>query len=53
MEMNSASIAEGVERLIREPQLKLAIIDYLKQEKKGNVEEIKRFYDLLKEEDEI
>lgn len=53
MDMNGASIAEGIERLIREPQLRLEIIEYLNQEKKGNVEEIQRFYDLLEEEDEI
>ena len=53
MGMNGESIADGIERLIRDPQLKLAIVEYLKQEKKGNVEEIKRFYDLLKEEDDI
>ena len=47
MEMSGASIAEGIERLIREPQLKLAIIDYLKQEKKGNTEELEKFYKLI------
>ena len=53
MEMNGASIAEGIERLIRDSKLKSEIIDYLKKEKKGNIEEIQRFYDLLEERDEM
>ena len=44
-DMNGASIADGIERLIQHPNLKSEIIEYLKKEKKGNVEEIKRFYD--------
>lgn len=52
-DMNGASIADGIERLIQHPNLKSEIIEYLKKEKKGNVQEIKRFYDLIEEKDGV
>ena len=52
-DMNGASIADGIERLIQHPNLKSEIIEYLKKEKKGNVQEIKRFYDLIEDKDGV
>ena len=44
VEMNAEAIYEGILRLIKENGLKEKIISYLKNEKKGNVEEIEKFY---------
>ena len=46
-DMNGRGVADGIERLLREPDLQHAIIHYLEQEKKGNVEEITHFYHLI------
>lgn len=45
--MDGVGVADGIERLLKEPDLYHAIVDYLNQEKKGNVEEIAYFYQLI------
>lgn len=43
------AVADAVERLLSDADLYLHIVGYLKQEKKGNTEEIEKFYNLLQE----
>ncbi len=45
--MDSESVANGIINLISNLNLRNEIIEYLKLEKKGNVEEIKKFYNLV------
>jgi glycosyltransferase involved in cell wall biosynthesis len=45
--MDSESVAEGIINLIHNHNLRNEITEYLKQEKKGNVEEIEKFYKLV------
>jgi glycosyltransferase involved in cell wall biosynthesis len=40
VDMNSEAVYEGILRMIEHPELRESIIEYLKTEKKGNVEEI-------------
>ncbi len=47
VDMNPEAVAEGILRLINEPELRQSIIHYLKQEKKGNTEEIEKFYQFI------
>lgn len=47
VDMNADAIADGIEKLMNDKDLYYSIYDYLKKEKKGNVEEIARFYELI------
>ena len=47
VDMNSKSIADGILKLINDTELRNSIIDYLKKEKKGNTEELEKFYKLI------
>ncbi|MFT4412578.1 glycosyltransferase [Fredinandcohnia humi] len=47
VDMNSDAVANGILRIIQDKQLQKRIINYLKVEKKGNVEEIEKFYQLI------
>jgi glycosyltransferase involved in cell wall biosynthesis len=47
VEMNADAVCNGIINLINDPLLKQNITDYLKEEKKGNVEEINKFYSLI------
>lgn len=47
VDMSSVGIAEGIIKLIEEDKLRENIVEYLKKEKKGNEEEIEKFYELL------
>lgn len=47
VEMNSDAVCEGILRLINDNELKNSIINYLKTEKKGNIEELDKFYKLI------
>ena len=49
VEMNAEAIADGIIRLATDQELYQHIKGYQIQEKKGNVEEIEKFYDLLGE----
>lgn len=45
--MDSESIADGIINLINNHNLRNEITEYLKHEKKGNIEEIEKFYNLV------
>ncbi|MEH7309216.1 glycosyltransferase, partial [Neobacillus drentensis] len=45
--MNADEVYNGVLRLINDQQFKESIVKYLSFEKKGNVEEIEKFYELI------
>lgn len=47
--MDGESVAEGILELIENPKLKSDIIEYLKNEKKGNLEEFDKFIKLIEE----
>jgi glycosyltransferase involved in cell wall biosynthesis len=47
VEMNSDAVYEGIIKLVENQDLREGIIKYLSTEKKGNVEEIKKFYQLI------
>ncbi|MEH7110634.1 glycosyltransferase [Bacillus sp. JJ1764] len=47
VEMNADAVFNGILRLIKNPDLKGNIVKYLQGEKKGNVEEIEKFYKLI------
>lgn len=47
VDMNSEAIANAIERMSVDKSLREHIIDNLKKEKKGNIEEIKKLYELL------
>lgn len=47
VDMNGEAVANGIKRLISDNQLKNSIISYLKNEKKGNSEELEKFYQLV------
>lgn len=46
-QMNAQSVADGIMELIENIELKNSIIEYLKNEKKGNLEEYKKFEKLI------
>lgn len=47
VDMNGDAVYEGILKLINDNKLKENIIDYLKTEKKGNIEEVEKFYNLI------
>lgn len=47
VDMDSSAVVNGILRLIHDQQLQSEIIEYLHAEKKGNIEEIKKFYQLI------
>jgi glycosyltransferase involved in cell wall biosynthesis len=47
VDMNSDAVCEGILSLINNVGLRSNIIEYLKSEKKGNIEEIDKFYKLI------
>ncbi|SHR97806.1 group 1 glycosyl transferase [Mycobacteroides abscessus subsp. abscessus] len=47
VEMEPHAVCEGIKKIIENNELKRSIVDYLRTEKKGNVEEIDKFYQLL------
>lgn len=46
-QMNAQSVADGIMELIENSELKNSIIEYLKNEKKGSLEEYKKFEKLI------
>ena len=48
-QMNAQSVADGIMELIENKELKNSIIEYLKNEKKGNLEEYEKFEKLIEE----
>lgn len=47
VDMNAEAVANGILELIHNKELTNNIIEYLNVEKKGNVEELDKFYDLI------
>lgn len=47
VDMKPEAVAEGIQQLLEYHDLKNKIIAYQKQEKKGNIEEIHKFYQLI------
>nr|WP_247872412.1 glycosyltransferase [Turicibacter sanguinis] len=47
VDMNGKSVAEGIKQFIEDKQLKKSIMKYLTNEKKGNIEELEKFYELV------
>ncbi|MGE8204571.1 glycosyltransferase [Heyndrickxia sp. NPDC080065] len=47
VDMNADAVCEGIVKLIHNKDLKENIVNYLKQEKKGNLEELDKFYQLI------
>lgn len=47
VDINSDSVTNGILKLINDEVLRNSIIDYLKTEKKGNTEELEKFYKLI------
>jgi len=45
--MNGEEVCEGIIRLIQDRNLNESIVNYLKQEKKGNLEELDKIYQLI------
>ena len=47
VDMNAEGVAKGILELINNKDLNDDIVNYLKSEKKGNIEELDKFYDLI------
>lgn len=47
VDMEAEAVANGILKLINDQQLQTDIIEYLYAEKKGNIEEIEKFYQLI------
>ena len=47
VDINAEAVADGIEELIKNEELRNGIINYLKTEKKGNIEELARFNNLI------
>ncbi len=47
VDMNGQSVCDGILELINNKSLRESIINYLKNEKKGNIEELDKFYELI------
>lgn len=47
VDMNGQAVADGILKLIEDNQLRESIVNYLKTEKKGNIEKLEKFYNLI------
>ncbi|MCD2502898.1 glycosyltransferase [Clostridium sp. NSJ-145] len=47
VDINGQAVCDGILEVINNEKLRLEIIEYLKNEKKGNVEELDKFYELI------
>ena len=47
VDLNARSVSDGILELINNEKLKNEIVDYLAREKKGNIEELDKFYELI------
>jgi len=47
VEQNATAVADSIKKLIHNQKLKQNIIKYLQTEKKGNVEEVEKFYQII------
>jgi hypothetical protein len=46
-EMTPASVADAVENLLTHPEKRASISEYQRHEKKGNPEELQKFYNMI------
>lgn len=44
---NADAVSDGIKKIIHDHELRKSIINYLQNEKKGNIEEIEKFYQLI------
>lgn len=51
VDIDSEAVAIGIEQMIKNIELRNSIVKYLKNEKKGNIEELQKFYNLIKSEE--
>lgn len=47
VDMDAKGVSDGILELINNKELKNEIVDYLTKEKKGNIEELDKFYELI------
>lgn len=47
VDMNGEAVCNGILEFINNEELRSSVIEYLKNEKKGNIEEIDKFYELI------
>jgi glycosyltransferase involved in cell wall biosynthesis len=47
VDMNDAAVSEGILKIINNKELRKEIVSFLQQEKKGNLEELSKFYELI------
>ena len=47
VDMNGQAVCDGIAELLNNDELREEIIEYLEKEKKGNIEEIDKFYELI------
>ncbi|PFP29502.1 glycosyl transferase [Bacillus sp. AFS073361] len=47
VDMSSKAVYDGILKMINEIELRESIVDYLRVEKKGNIEEVEKFYNLI------
>ena len=47
VDMNAQAVAAGVERMLNDDKFRNSVVEYLKTEKKGNIEEIEKVYNLI------
>lgn len=47
VDINGQAVCDGILRVLNDKKLSESIVKYLKQEKKGNIEELEKFYDLI------
>ena len=47
VDMNGQAVCDGILELMNNKELRFEIIEYLKNEKKGNIEELDKFYELI------
>lgn len=47
VDMNGQAVCDGILELLSNNELRDSIVEYLKNEKKGNIEELDKFYDLI------
>lgn len=47
VDMNGQAVCDGILELMNNKELRFEIIEYLRNEKKGNIEELDKFYELI------
>lgn len=47
VDMNGVAVCDGIMKIIKDKALRESIVNYLQLEKKGNIEELEKFYELI------